>query len=362
MTEFVLVPADKLRDFAAKTLMAAGVPEDLACDAADVLVWANLRGVDTHGIRNLKLIYTRQIREGRINPTARCTIEYETPVTARVNANSGLGLSSAVWGMRLAMEKARQSGVGLVTMHNSWHFGAAGYYPWMALQQDMIGIALTGSFWGKGSEIGVMPTFSTAGMFSTNPISVSFPAGNEVPFLLDMATSIYPYNRVAMFRELGRTLPEGIGVDANGQPTTDPTTLKRLYPLGGMRETGGHKGYGLAMMVEVLCAVLSGGWGPDTDNDPRAFDGYAQKNDSHFFAAIRVDAFRPLEDFKAGMDAMIRSLHAAPTEEGRERVYIAGEPELETLKKRSVEGIPLPPAVVTYLQEVSQQYNVPLDL
>ncbi|OUC08207.1 hypothetical protein RY27_10360, partial [Litorilinea aerophila] len=245
---------------------------------------------------------------------------------------------------------------------HSHHFGAAGYYPWMALQQDLIGIGLTGRFAARGAEIGVVPTFAAVPMFSTNPISIAFPTAEEPPFLLDMATSITPYNRVKMYQELGRILPLGWGMDDQGQPATDPAVVRRLYPLGGSREMGGHKGYGLAMVVEVLCAGLSGEWCDGHDEDDRCFEGYAQTHDAHFFGAIRVDLFRPLEEFKRSMDAMIRALHAAPKEPGQERIYVAGEIEHETEQERRRKGIPLPANVVADLQELSRRFDVPLAL
>uniref|UniRef100_A0A540VKU2 Ldh family oxidoreductase n=2 Tax=Litorilinea aerophila TaxID=1204385 RepID=A0A540VKU2_9CHLR len=357
-----IIQADALRAFVAAVFERAGLAPGPASDAADVLVWANLRGVDTHGVRNLKPLYINLIDQGRIDARARCTVEYETPLTARVDGGGGLGLANACWGMRLAMEKARQSGIGLVAMRHSHHFGAAGYYPWMALQQDLIGIGLTGRFAARGAEIGVVPTFAAVPMFSTNPISIAFPTAEEPPFLLDMATSITPYNRVKMYQELGRILPLGWGMDDQGQPATDPAVVRRLYPLGGSREMGGHKGYGLAMVVEVLCAGLSGEWCDGHDEDDRCFEGYAQTHDAHFFGAIRVDLFRPLEEFKRSMDAMIRALHAAPKEPGQERIYVAGEIEHETEQERRRKGIPLPANVVADLQELSRRFDVPLAL
>jgi LDH2 family malate/lactate/ureidoglycolate dehydrogenase len=253
------------------------------------------------------------------------------------------------------MQKAQAHGVGIVAVNNSHHYGAAGYHAMMAVPQEMIGVSLTGMMWPKGNTIGVLPTFSKIPMLSTNPIAVAVPTGVEAPFLLDMATSITPYNRVMLYREVGQPLPEGWAVDQNGLATTDPAQAKHLLPLGGSREYGGHKGYGLAVMVEIFCALLSGGW------DKRE-DGYNQVGDGHFLMAIRVDAFRPVSDFKAGMDAMIDAFHQAPTVEGRERVMVAGEPEAKTYKRRSQNGVPLPPNVASDLTALSERFNVPLEL
>lgn len=360
MQEAVLhIDAAPLTDYATAVLEKAGVPPNQARDAAEVLVWANLRGVDTHGVRNLELIYCTMIRDKRIDPAGEFQIRHETPVSARVDGNRGLGLSASCMAMRLAMQKAQQSGIGMVAIANSYHFGAAGYYPWMALQEDMIGVALTARFAAKGTEIGVVPTFAAVPMFSTNPISIAFPTQEEPPYLLDMATSTSPYNRITMYKELGRSVPLGWGMDANGNPATDPNVIRQLLPLGGTREQGGHKGYGLSMMVEVLCAVLSGGWNNHMPEADDAFEGYRQASDAHFLAAFRIDLFQPVDEFKRGMDAMIRALHAAPKAEGQDRVYVPGEIEHEVEQDRRANGIPLPQNVVDTLQALGREFGVP---
>lgn len=349
----VRIPAVRLRQFTQAVLEQVDVPSDQAADAADVLVWANLHGVDTHGVRNLRPNYVNRLLNGHIKPRPEFRIEHETSVTARVDGDRGLGLAAGPWAMRLAMRKAKEHGVGIVAVNNSHHYGAAGYHAMMAVPEDMIGISLTGMLFPKGSPIGVVPTFGKQPMLSTNPIAVAAPAGVEAPFLLDMATSITPYNRVMLYREVGQAIPLGWALDENGVETTDATVAKQLLPLGGSREMGGHKGYGLAVMVEILCALLSGGW------DKRE-DGYSQVGDGHFLMAIRIDAFRPVSDFKAGMDAMIDAFHQSPAVEGRERVMVAGEPEAKTAKRRNENGIPLPPNVAGDLVALSEQFNVPL--
>jgi LDH2 family malate/lactate/ureidoglycolate dehydrogenase len=356
------IHAADLRRFTAAVFERLEQTPDAAGDAADVLLWANLRGVDTHGVRNLQHIYVDRLDDGVYTRSPCYQILHETPVSATVDGDSGLGLSAAAWAMRLAIAKAEQIGVAFVSMRNTYHFGAAGCFASMALAHDMIGIALTGRFFARGAEIGVVPTFAGKAMFSTNPISVAVPALEEPPFVLDMATSITPYNRVMLYRELGRALPPGWGLDANGQPSIDPATLRQLFPLGGTRELGSHKGYGLAMVVEILCAVLSGGWSQNGSDPERSFDSHSQNTDAHFFSAIRLDAFRPPEEIKRGMDAMIRALHAAPKEPGRDRIYVAGEPEFETMQRRLREGIPLPANVRESLQNLSQRFDLPLEI
>jgi LDH2 family malate/lactate/ureidoglycolate dehydrogenase len=356
------IQADVLHDFVTTLFTRAGLPAGHAADAADVLLYASRRGVDTHGVRNLKPIYFAQIAQSKakLNPTFK--IDYETPVSARVDGDEGLGLVAGPWAMRLAMTKAQQSGIGMVTMHNSYHYGAAGYYPWMALAHDLIGISMTGRFYGREHNYGVMPTFAAKSMFSTNPLSIAFPTQEEAPWVFDMATSTVPFNRITMMRDNGETIPLGWGVDEDGQPTTDPDRVRFLFPLGGSREQGGHKGYGLAMMVSVLCNVLSGGWEQLYGDDPAAYEGYSIKGDGHFLAAMRIDLFRPVEDFKRGMDAMIRALHDTPKAAGHDRVYVAGEIEHETEQQRLRRGIPLSEVVLSDLRELSIQFDVPLRL
>lgn len=356
--------ADRLHEFAAAAFEAIGVPAHQAADAAHVLVWANLHGVDTHGVRNLRPFYidgitggddgVRTLTKGAINAAPNFHIEFETPVTARVNGDNGLGMSGGMWAMRVAIEKARQSGVGLVAMHNTHHFGAAGCFAMQAIPHDMIGIALTGYLRPEGMEYGAVPTFGARAMLSTNPISVAVPTGVELPFLLDMATTITPMNRVWLYNELGRTLPKGWGWDEQGHPTEDPAAVRMLPPLGGTREMGSHKGYGLAMVVEILCAQLSGGWKRNANGD------YSQPLNAHFFGAIRVDAFRPADEFKAGMDAMIDAIHRAEPAPDHERILVAGDPEHATRRLREVSGIPLPPNVVADLEKLAATYNIPL--
>jgi len=350
----VRIADDKLRKFATNVLEEVGVPSDQAADAADVLVWANLHGVDTHGVRNLSHNYVEGLLADRIKKSPQFRIEHESSVTARIDGDKGLGLSAGPWAMRLAMQKAKEHGVGITVVRNSRHYGAAGYHAMMPIAQDMIGISLTGIMWPKGSEIGVLPTFGTIPMLSTNPIAIAVPAGVEPAFLLDMATSITPYNRVMLYQEVGKPLPEGWALDGNGVATTDPSVAKQLLPLGGSREFGGHKGFGLAVMVEIFCALLSGGW-------EKGADGFGQSGDAHFMMALRVDAFRPVSDFKEGMDAMIDAFHQSPTIEGRERVMVAGEPEAKNAKRRGQMGIPLPPNVAEDLLALSKRFNVPLE-
>lgn len=349
-----IVRPESLKTFAATALTRVGVPPEQAADAADVLVWANLHGVDTHGVRNLKRFYVDAVAEGRTKAVPHFCIEHETSVTARIDGDQGLGLVAGPWAMRLAMAKARDHGVGLVVVRNSRHFGAAGYHAMLAVAEEMIGISLTGHLLYENATMGVVPTFGKTPRLSTNPISLACPAGVEPTFLLDIATSIVPMNRIWLYQETGRTIPAGWALDGEGRPTTDPFAVHRLLPLGGSRETGGHKGYGLSLMVEILCALLSGGW------DRNAEGKFVQTGDGHFFGAIRIDAFRSVTDFKEGMDALIGSLHATEPLDPAQPVMVPGEPEAKVGRERGQAGIPLEPNVVEDIYTLAAQYDIPL--
>ena len=363
MTKTRVIAAPVLEKFSVDVFEKAGIPKDEARRAADVLAWANLHGVDSHGIRNLKPMYIDPLAAGKIKKEAEFKATYETPNSAVVDGDSGLGLVAADWAMRLAIEKAEQSGLCFISMRNSHHFGAAGYYSMQAAQRDMVGISMSGYFFAEGSDYGVLPTFGIEPMLSTNPMSVAFPAETNPPFLLDMATSIVPFNRVMLMKESNQAIPAGWGLDSNGRPTQDPSELRQLFPLGGSRELGGHKGFGLGLMVEIFCAMLSGGW-TDTSYASKAveFNRYKQHNDAHFFGAIRLDLFRPANDFKKAMDSFVEAIHEAPTAPGHDQIYYPGEIEHLTRKEREITGIPIGEAVWSDLKSLAKRYAVPLEL
>ena len=361
-----LVMADDLRPFAARVLQRSGYSAPHSEDGAYVLTWASLRGIDTHGIRNLKRYYIDGIAEGTIDPKAEFAIVSETPVAARVDGGGGLGLAASCWGMRLAMDKAARSGMAFVSMSNSNHIGAAGCFPHMAVERDMIGIAMTGYFFANGNDVGIPPTYGLTPLFGTNPIAIAVPCGEEPPYVLDMATSIVPYNRVELFGELGQPLRKGWARNKDGTDTTKPAEAALLTPLGGSREQGGHKGFGLSMLVQILTGVLSGGWWKNPDRE-RAFGyevedpkSYVQQGACNFYGAIRVDQFGPVEDFKRGMDETIRIIHESDVEPGQDRIYVAGEQEHAIQEQRLREGIPLTSELAAELDDLSRTHGLPL--
>ena len=352
--ERVLVNADKLRDFGTKVLVKLDVPQEDARMAIDVLVRADLRGVETHGMSNNNLgrMYVPGIKQGRINNKAQIKIVHETPVSALVDGDGGLGLMVGVRAMNLAIQKAQQSYIGMVSVRNSRHFGMASYFSLMAVPHGMIGISSTSS----GPV--VLPTGGKEPVFGTNPISVAAPSDVEAPYCLDMGTSAIVMQKVILTARLGKPLPLGVAADKDGRPTTDPVVARearKLLPLGGTPELGSHKGYGLGILVDILCGLLSGH--PAGIQRRERFGG-----DGHFFGAIRVDGFRPLADFQAQMDDMIQRIHATEPLEGVEKVLVAGEIEHVKEQQRSKEGIPLLPEVVKELKEMATEVGVAWDL
>ena len=348
----IRVDPDGLRTFAADVLAKLGVPPEDAAMAADVLVYADLRGVETHGMSNNNLgrIYARDIQSGKIKPNAPLTVVRETPVTALLDGNLGLGLSIGVRAMNMAIEKARESFIGMVAVKNSHHFGAAQYFSMMAVPHGMIGISSTNS-----NPI-VLPTGGRDPVYGTNPISVGAPSGSEPDFCLDVGTSAMVFQKLILTTRLGTDIPLGVAADDEGVPTADPkvaSEARKLLPLGSTPELGSHKGYGLGMLVDVLCGILSG-HGASIQMD--AHESYGSVG--HFFCAIRVDAFRPLEEFQGQIDDMFDRVHRTEPVAGVERVLVAGDPEAAKEEERRRLGVPLLPAVVEELRELGDDVGV----
>ncbi len=345
------VSADLLLRFTAEVFEKLGVPPADAAVAAAALVHADLLGIDSHGVARLATHpgYVRGLQRGLIAPRAELRVEHEAPATALLDGGNGLGVVVATRAMELAIAKARQAGTGMVAVSNTHHFGIASHYAMLALPHDMIGIAMT------NAAPQVVPTFGKRAMLGTNPISIAAPAGDERPFVVDIASSVVSAGKVGLVAQAGGAIPDGWLVDREGVPTTDPQALwtgGALLPLGSRPELGSYKGYGLAVAVDVLCGVLSGaGYSP-------ILDATSWKT-GHFLAALRIDAFRPAAHFKAMMDEMIRGLKAAEPAPGAERVYVHGEKELATEEERRRLGVPLHPEVVASLRALGQELGVP---
>jgi L-2-hydroxycarboxylate dehydrogenase (NAD+) len=342
-----------------------GVSEEDARITADVLVAADLRGIDSHGVARLRR-YVEGLQTGVMVARPQEQVVRETPATALIDAGAGLGQPVSYRAMQMAIRKALEVGAGFVTVRNSNHYGIAGYYAMMALEHDCIGMSMT------NADVLVVPTFGRNAMLGTNPIAVAAPAGEERPFVLDMATSTVPRGKLEVYHRLGKPMPLGWATDERGIATEDAGRVlenfkKRagggLLPLGGEGELfSGHKGYGLALWVDIFCAVLSGAAYADLVY-PKTPDGKPlPANLGHFFGAWRVDAFRPVEEFKAAMDDLQRRLKNTPKAEGATRIYIHGEKEYEETERRLREGIPLNPKVAADLQAIAAELGVEYDL
>jgi len=349
-TEPVRILAGPLRQFTAAVFEKLGVPAADAAIAADILVAADLRGVDSHGVAHLAPFYVQRIRDGRVNVTPDIRTVAEDAATAVMDADRALGFVAGHRAMRLAMSKARENGAGFVTVRNSTHYGAGACYAVMALEEDMIGISLT-----QGGVAIVAPGGRGKGIGS-NVISVAVPAGEEAPFVLDMSTGVVAGGKLELAALNNRPIPAGWAVDLDNRPVTDVKKVTGgILPLGGTPAFGAYKGFGLAVLVDILSSVLSGDITVPEMDETTSFPGRA----THFFGALKVASFMPVERFKQRMDEMVRAHHALPKAEGVERIYLAGEIEAETERDRRARGIPLHPDVVASLRELGLELNTP---
>ncbi len=348
-----------LLNFTEAVFRKIGCPAQDASTAAAALLSADLRGIDSHGVARLSG-YVRLWEVKRVNAAPKIKVIHETPSTAVVDGDSGLGLVVAPFAMKTAIEKAKQAGTGWVSVQNSNHFGIAGHHAMMALEFDMIGMAMT-----NASAL-VAPTFSIDRMLGTNPICVAVPAGEEPAFVADLATTTAANGKLEILQRKKQKAPLGWIQDKNGNPSTDPHELKNggaLLPLGGDREHGSHKGYALGAVVDIFSALLSGAnyapWVPPFPAYVPIPSEQPGKGIGHFFGAMRIDAFRPADEFKKQMDHWICGFRNAKTVEGEDRVLIPGDPEREMQEKRSKEGIPLVEPVVKDLEQLSVKLGVP---
>ncbi|HVB04602.1 MAG TPA: Ldh family oxidoreductase [Chitinophagaceae bacterium] len=347
-----------LRQFTLEIFLRMGCKPDFAEQAADGLLSADLRGIDSHGIARLSG-YVRLWESGRINPNPRMGIVHETPSTAVIQGDRGLGLVVAPFAMQIAMDKALQVGSGWVSVSNSNHFGIAGRYAMMALDQDMIGIAMT-----NASPV-VSPTFARERMLGTNPIAVAIPAGEEPAFVLDFATSTAANGKLEILQRLGEDAPAGWIQDSQGNPSSDPWELKNggaLLPLGTDREHGSHKGYGLGAMVDIFSAVLSGAnygpWVPPFVPYLPVLADQVGEGIGHFFGALRIDGFRESAEFKKQMDKWIRRFRSAEPVDAVQPVIIPGDPERIMEQTRLKTGIPVHQSVIKDLEDLAIKFSI----
>ncbi|MCX6318771.1 MAG: Ldh family oxidoreductase [Bacteroidetes bacterium] len=355
-----LFPYQQLADFTQAIFQQIGCSESHAAIATKSLLAADLRGIDSHGVARLSG-YVRLWEVKRVNATPDIKVIHETPSTAVVDGDSGLGLVVAPFAMQIAIEKAKQVGTGWVSVQNSNHFGIAAQHAMMALEYDMMGIAMT-----NASPL-VAPTFSTDKMLGTNPICVAAPAGTEPPFVADLATTTAANGKLEILQRKNLQTPTGWVQDKDGNPSHDPHALKSggaLLPLGGDREHGSHKGYALGAIVDIFSALLSGAnYAPWVPPFPAYVPMPAQqpgKGIGHFLGAMRIDAFRPADEFKKSMDHWIQGFRNAKPVAGEEKVLVPGDPEREFEAERMTNGIPLLDAVVNDLFLLGERFGINL--
>jgi len=356
--ESKVFPIEALREFCTRVFLHFGVPKNDAMQAAEVLASADLRGIDSHGVARLHS-YFDMLGEGRINPKPEIKVVRSTLSTATVDGDNGLGLVVGPHANRIAMDMAEKAGSGWVSVRNTNHYGIAGYYVLKALERDLIGWAMT------NSTMLVAPLWGAERMLGTNPIAIAFPGREEPPIVIDMATSAAAYGKIEIARRRGEPIPEGWAIDSEGRSTTNPDDMVdggALLPLGSDRDRGGHKGYGLAIMVDVLCGVLSGAnWGPFAppfalrQEIPRRSVG---KGIGHFFGAMRIDGFMDGDSFKRQIDDYVRVFRATKPAPGTNGPLIPGDPEREMEQVRCKKGVPLILPVVEELRDISRKTGI----
>jgi len=350
----------RLYNFSRNIFLKTGFNEADAETATTVLLSADLRGVDSHGISRLTG-YVRLCEAGRIDTKSAPALIHETPSTGVVDGQAGLGLVIAPYAMMIAIKKAKAVGSGWISVQNSSHFGIAGIHAMMALEHDMIGIVMT-----NASPI-VAPTFSVDKLLGTNPICVAIPAGEEAPFVADFATTTAANGKLELLQRKNQAAPNGWVQTKTGEASTDAFELKNggaMLPLGGDREHGSHKGYMLGSIVDIFSGVLSGAnYGPFVPPFPAYLPMptvMPGKGIGHFFGAMRIDGFRPAADFKTDMDNWIKQFKNAKVVNGFDRVIIPGEPEAAMQLERMRTGIPLYESVVEELRELGDKFGLTL--
>lgn len=349
---------ERLRNFTCSVFLKMGCNETDAQLATDVLLRSDLRGIDSHGVARLSG-YIRLWEKERINATPNIRVVHETPTTATVDGDAGLGLVVAPFAMKIAMEKAAIYGTGWVAVKNSNHYGIAGYHALLAVEKDMIGISMT-----NASPL-VAPTYANERLLGTNPMCYAFPAGKYPPVVVDMATAAAANGKLEIAQRANLPIPEGWAQDKDGKVSTDPNELKAggsLLPLGSDKDHGSHKGYGLSATVDILTAVLSGAnYGPWVPPFVAFLEPSANpvgEGLGHFFGAMRVDGFRPAEDFKHHLDNWIERFKSAKTVDPDKHVIIPGEPEYAFEQERKISGIPLVEPVVNDLNELADKLGI----
>jgi len=354
------IPFEVLDRFSVDVMVRAGIPEEDATIVSDVLLCADKFGFDTHGVNRLKSIYLDRIKEGILNPVTDINIVKEGPTTGVVDGQNGMGQVISYKAMQMAIEKAKKYGMGMVTVRNSSHYGFAGYYPLMAVRENMIGIT------GTNARPSIAPTFGVENMLGTNPMTFGIPSDESFPFLLDCATSITQRGKIELYAREGKELPKGWVIDEKGESKTNSSEVLQdliagkvaLTPLGGVgEETSGYKGYGYATVVEILSSALQQGaylkmlmGFKDGRKEPYRI--------GHFFLVIDIAAFTDPNDFKKTTGNILRELRASRKMPGQTRIYTAGEKEYDTWMKRKDLGVPFSVELLKEFRGLCNTYDL----
>jgi L-2-hydroxycarboxylate dehydrogenase (NAD+) len=368
-TKTNIVDWKTITDFVVDAFKGYGIPEGDAKVCADVLLESDKRGIESHGVNRFKPIYLDRIKAGIQNPVTNFEVVKETRTTAVVDGHDGMGQVIGVKSMNMALEKAKEYGMGMVVARNSTHYGIAGYYATMASQAGCIGIT------GTNARPSIAPTFGVENMLGTNPLTFGMPTDEEFPFVLDCATSITQRGRIEYYSRIGKSTPSGMVIGRDGQPQTNSdqilsdlnTGKAALAPLGGIgEELAGYKGYGYATVVEILSAALQQG------NFLRALTGIGEQGEKipfhlgHFFIAIDTEAFMGLDSFKKTCGDILRDLRGSVKAPGEDHIYTAGEKEYLVWQERKNSGVPINDAVQKELIKIRDelglsQYRFPFE-
>ncbi len=356
-----IVTASLLKEFCVNILNKLDVPRDEARITAEVLVLADLRGIESHGVSRLPR-YAKRLMNGWMRSKAKMIIKRETPISISIDAENSIGQVVAQKTMERCIEKAKKSYISFASVANSNHFGIAGYYAMMALQHNMIGICMSNA-WPL-----VVPTLGITPILGTNPMAVAIPSLKEPAFVLDMASSVVPIGKMEVYKRHKKAVPSGWAIDEKGSPALDAETVMRcvyksnrggLLPLGGFEETAGYKGYGLAMLIDILSGILpAASFGPHVGSpeDPRP------SNIGHFMGVIDIDAFTPVDEFKERMDTLIQTVKESAKADGQNRIFIHGEKEFELEHEYKKKGIPLYYKVWENLKNLADEVGVEFTL
>ncbi len=353
--QYRYVDVETMQKFSVDMFLQHGLSRQDSETITQVLLTADLFGIESHGVQRL-IRYHRNLMKGQIAVQPEIEVRKETPVSAVLDAHQCFGHIAGSQAMRLAIQKAKQAGIGMVAVRNSTHFGIAGYYTALTLPEHMIGIAMTNT-----EQIGV-PTFGRRAMIGTNPLAFSMPA-EPYPFWFDAATTVVTHGKMEVYEKAGKRLPAGWAVDESGCLEMDPASVRRrirqrelggILPLGGLgKENGGHKGYGLALIVEICSAILAGG--------PVCIDmadGSGEEHTSHFFAAIDYGIFCDRQEAEDALSAYLRRIRASEKAVGHQRIYTPGEQEWISLREKTVSGIPVQENTVVELRGIADTLGI----